>query len=123
MSIPRNAHPQRMVPVGSIFVPWINSQTAGAGAIRRASSGRFVTTELGRSPTRGENPDPRGGERCLAGYNEFEIPHASCSPVTNKTVVCWPRSRNCLLYTSDAADDLLCVDLGGRRIMQKKKQE
>ena len=23
----------------------------------------------------------------------------------------------CLLYTSDAADDLLCVDLGGRRIM------
>ena len=26
----------------------------------------------------------------------------------------------CLLYTSDAADDLLCVDLGGRRIIQKK---
>src|SRR5450756_2845249 len=24
--------------------------------------------------------------------------------------------RDCLLYTSDAADDLLCVDLGGRRI-------
>src|SRR5450756_680308 len=29
-------------------------------------------------------------------------------------------SRNCLLYTSDAADDLLCVDLGGRRIIKKK---
>ena len=28
----------------------------------------------------------------------------------------------CLLYTSDAADDLLCVDLGGRRIIKKKKQ-
>ena len=27
----------------------------------------------------------------------------------------------CLLYTSDAADDLLCVDLGGRRIIKKKK--
>src|SRR5665213_3720066 len=26
------------------------------------------------------------------------------------------RSSRCLLYTSDAADDLLCVDLGGRRI-------
>ena len=25
------------------------------------------------------------------------------------------------LYTSDAADDLLCVDLGGRRILKKKK--
>src|SRR5450756_1928769 len=24
------------------------------------------------------------------------------------------RRMNCLLYTSDAADDLLCVDLGGR---------
>ncbi len=29
--------------------------------------------------------------------------------------------RHCLLYTSDAADDLLCVDLGGRRIIKKKK--
>src|SRR5665213_2478912 len=27
------------------------------------------------------------------------------------------RCRSCLLYTSDAADDLLCVDLGGRRII------
>src|SRR5665213_3900259 len=26
-------------------------------------------------------------------------------------------SISCLLYTSDAADDLLCVDLGGRRII------
>src|SRR5665213_4461524 len=26
----------------------------------------------------------------------------------------------CLLYTSDAADDLLCVDLGGRRIIKNK---
>src|SRR5450756_3164415 len=29
----------------------------------------------------------------------------------------------CLLYTSDAADDLLCVDLGGRRILKKKKNK
>ena len=27
----------------------------------------------------------------------------------------------CLLYTSDDADDLLCVDLGSRRIIKKKK--
>ena len=27
----------------------------------------------------------------------------------------------CLLYTSDAADDLLCVDLGGSPIIKKKK--
>ena len=30
--------------------------------------------------------------------------------------------RSCLLYTSDAADDLLRVDFGGRRIIKKKKQ-
>ena len=30
---------------------------------------------------------------------------------------------SCLLYTSDAADDLLCVDLGGRRIIKKKKNQ
>eukprot|EP00831_Metopus_contortus_P072841 TRINITY_DN66439_c0_g1_i1.p1 TRINITY_DN66439_c0_g1~~TRINITY_DN66439_c0_g1_i1.p1 ORF type:complete len:523 (-),score=80.77 TRINITY_DN66439_c0_g1_i1:56-1624(-) len=29
--------------------------------------------------------------------------------------------NNCLLYTSDAADDTPCVDLGGRRIIKKKK--
>ena len=28
----------------------------------------------------------------------------------------------CLLYTSDAADDLLCVDLGGRRIIKKNEK-
>ena len=27
--------------------------------------------------------------------------------------------KTCLLYTSDAADDMQCVDLGGRRIIKK----
>ena len=30
-------------------------------------------------------------------------------------------STGCLLYTSDAADDLRCVDTGGRRIIKKNK--
>ena len=30
-------------------------------------------------------------------------------------------TRSCLLYTSDAADEGLVVDLGGRRIIKKKK--
>ena len=29
------------------------------------------------------------------------------------------KSKYCLLYTSDAADDMQCVDLGGRRIIKK----
>ena len=30
--------------------------------------------------------------------------------------------QGCLLYTSDAADELDGVDLGGRRIIKKKKR-
>ena len=36
----------------------------------------------------------------------------------------WANGRNwwiCLLYTSDAADERSSVDLGGRRIIKKKK--
>ena len=33
------------------------------------------------------------------------------------------RVTRCLLYTSDAADERSSVDLGGRRLIQKKKKE
>ena len=33
------------------------------------------------------------------------------------------RSAPCLLYTSDAADERSSVDLGGRRIIKKKKSQ
>ena len=39
----------------------------------------------------------------------------------NKSFIVSAADYTCLLYTSDAADDLLCVDLGGRRIIKKKK--
>src|SRR5680860_880987 len=56
----------------------------------------------------------------------------SASPLVKARTVGWRRHflrspalgsgwySGCLLYTSDAADDLLCVDLGGRRIIKKK---
>ena len=34
-----------------------------------------------------------------------------------------PRQMRCLLYTSDAADERSSVDLGGRRIIKKKKKK
>ena len=56
-------------------------------------------------------PVSRGGTYCIPG------PFGA-----GKTVLQQLISRHaCLLYTSDAADDLLCVDLGGRRIIKKKK--
>ena len=33
----------------------------------------------------------------------------------------WKCNSSCLLYTSDAADERSSVDLGGRRIIKKKK--
>ena len=38
----------------------------------------------------------------------------------SRSLMPYPRNKTCLLYTSDAADDLLCVDIGGRRIIKKK---
>ena len=35
---------------------------------------------------------------------------------------CFAMMKNCLLYTSDAADERSSVDLGGRRIIKKKKK-
>ena len=35
---------------------------------------------------------------------------------------CFLERYTCLLYTSDAADERSSVDLGGRRIIKKKKQ-
>src|SRR5665213_2911636 len=48
------------------------------------------------------------------------------TPRSRSAILCPIADRHpltCLLYTSDAADDLLCVDLGGRRIIKKKKNK
>ena len=39
------------------------------------------------------------------------------------TALIWEPDLICLLYTSDAADERSSVDLGGRRIIKKKKNE
>ena len=65
--------------------------TALATAIKRLYPNKFVFTYQG------------DGDLAAIGGNETM--HAC---------------NSCLLYTSDAADDLLCVDLGGRRIIKKK---
>ena len=45
-------------------------------------------------------------------------------PAVDRTVRLKCGNANaCLLYTSDAADERSSVDLGGRRIIQKKKNK
>ena len=61
-------------------------------------------------------------------YGKLRISYAEVGGDTNpyESTVYYSLQSNafdgtCLLYTSDAADDLLCVDLGGRLILTKKK--
>ena len=75
-----------------------------------------------KQPTVGFNPD----------YNPFEKRQAPLTPRQISNRDNWDKmippkdfsfgketdSNTCLLYTSDAADDLPCVDLGGRRILK-----
>src|SRR5450756_1228733 len=58
---------------------------------------------------------------CARTRSSRRRPRVSRTPLSSTSAsrgVCW--WNPCLLYTSDAADDLLCVDLGGRRIIKKK---
>src|SRR5450756_1394834 len=61
----------------------------------------------------------------LVGIDDIQAEHLTTHSVPKQlTQVTAPgshiqHSRACLLYTSDAADDLLCVDLGGRRIIKQ----
>ena len=54
---------------------------------------------------------------CLLCSSQVAV-NAQSSQKTDALMV---RDTSCLLYTSDAADDLLCVDFGGCGIIKKKK--
>ena len=52
--------------------------------------------------------------------NEWVLNKAGVKTELLDTVKARKLAYSCLLYTSDAADDSLRVDLGGRRIIKKK---
>ena len=69
-----------------------------------------------------------GSEMCIRDRHPVDRRHvdladgvaAGMADLQARQVTQLDRLAGCLLYTSDAADDLLCVDLGGRRIIKKK---
>ena len=73
--------------------------------------GQEIPFEISLAPSQYSNEDGIDSEIQLAdsGYGQGQV---LVNPI-----------HLCLLYTSDAADDLLCVDLGGRRILKKKKKK
>ena len=60
----------------------------------------------------------------LSFWKSNDIQKKSIRPVKDNepTFTLFDGPPTCLLYTSDAADDLLCVDLGGRRIIKKNNK-
>ena len=66
--------------------------------------------------------DPQAQKALAALWGEYRgiaqqygLPFLATTPTRRAN-----RERTCLLYTSDAADDRIIVDLGGRRIIKKK---
>ena len=57
------------------------------------------------------------------GDLESEVLPGLLHKYTGRVLLVTTGACACLLYTSDAADDLLCVDLGGRRIIKKKNKK
>src|SRR5665213_730841 len=66
---------------------------------------------IARSSSRPPKQAHRGTTRTRPGPAQEQWKTSAAEPAGH-------RYRFCLLYTSDAADDLLCVDLGGRRIIK-----
>ena len=81
----------------------------------------FITDMVKRAQREGHCPDDDPNllaQAIVSMLNQFCYLQLSGGARTVDDEAC---VTTCLLYTSDAADDLLCVDLGGRRIIKKKK--
>eukprot|EP00831_Metopus_contortus_P060260 TRINITY_DN52162_c0_g1_i1.p1 TRINITY_DN52162_c0_g1~~TRINITY_DN52162_c0_g1_i1.p1 ORF type:complete len:169 (-),score=31.84 TRINITY_DN52162_c0_g1_i1:68-574(-) len=81
-----------------------------------ASSGEIVT-----APTCGSCGTVPAVLYLLHKFNDFSDNKIVKALATAGLIGNLVKYNACLLYTSDAADDTPCVDLGGRRIIKKKK--
>ena len=61
--------------------------------------------------------DRRTGVRVWINHSQYLVSRDDAGQLGKTLTLIY---NTCLLYTSDAADDLLCVDLGGSRIIKKK---
>ena len=59
----------------------------------------------------------------VAVYSTDQAAMERASDVIRRPQPYIAQSYNCLLYTSDAADDLLCVALGGRSIDKQQTRQ
>src|SRR5450756_1063554 len=105
-----------------VGMPWDSRAAACArpavpAANIRASARTAITALM---PRRRLRRVPSRQWRSLPARAWDRAPARMISPMPSPSTSSPPRGAldACLLYTSDAADDLLCVDLGGRRIIK-----
>ena len=85
-------------------------RSRGLGDVYKRQAQHIVTQQQPRLQQQGDTDDyGTFGHHCTEGGRTQRIDHPRCS--------------GCLLYTSDAADERSSVDLGGRRILKKKKSD
>eukprot|EP00657_Telonema_sp_P-1_P007784 TRINITY_DN27995_c0_g1_i1.p1 TRINITY_DN27995_c0_g1~~TRINITY_DN27995_c0_g1_i1.p1 ORF type:complete len:145 (+),score=44.58 TRINITY_DN27995_c0_g1_i1:140-574(+) len=79
-------------------------------------------------PVSGARQPNEAGRFCTESRTDDCVANAAvyCEVLTQNCVIKDPNNGDkveiCLLYTSDAADDLLCATLGGRRSIKKKQE-
>src|SRR5680860_1877416 len=89
-------------------IAWMSPALSRTTATALPSTSTWTAPTFGRSSTEQTRTYPSVTSAVTAVVSVIPTPGRS--------------TGSCLLYTSDAADDLLCVDLGGRRIIKKKKK-
>ncbi len=103
-------------------------QKLEAGAIANPDEGRMVGHYWLRNPDLAPSEEIRKQiTEPIAAIKEFAsmIPTGEIAPPSGgvfKNILIIGIGGACLLYKTDAADDLPRVDLGGRRIIKKKKK-
>src|SRR5665213_4394229 len=100
-----------------------SSVTSSSVRMAAAMQGRaeFLAPETRMVPTRGLPPritnlsiEQKSSVEWARDYCRCKLPRQRGRESIGGTLPAF-KCKCCLLYTSDAADDLLCVDLGGRR--------
>src|SRR5665811_1824340 len=113
LSLPRSTLPRPWTPARAPGVPhklcrW--RALASSGELGTVFSREGTRPSVARPRLRGEAPArPRGPGGCTETARDVHRVHRHQGPHALPV--------GCLLYTSDAADDLTRVDLGGRRII------
>ena len=121
-------------------LPFVQEVVAATNYVRREHPHTATMIDIGGEDAKvvffqdGQATDLRMNGNCAGGTGAFIDQMAILLGVSidelnelalrsNQVYSIASRCGVCLLYTSDAADDLLCVDLGDRRNIKKKKNK